>query len=64
MNLLLMSDENKSHYVYIKNFDRFMRNKTKSENIFFWKCCLQCFSSEKVWIEYKENCLIKNGKKV
>ena len=32
VDLLLISDENKSHYVYIK---------------YFCKCCLQCFSSEK-----------------
>ena len=29
MDLLLRPDENKSRYVYIKDFDRFMRNKTK-----------------------------------
>ena len=48
MDLLLISDENKSHYVYIKDFDRFMCNKTKNKNKkYFCKCCLQCFSSEK-----------------
>ena len=36
MDLLLITDENKSHYVYIKNFKRFMCNKTKirAKNIF------------------------------
>ena len=29
MDLLLISDKNKSHYVYIKDFNRFMCNKTK-----------------------------------
>ena len=49
MDLLLISDENKSHYVYIKDFNRFLCNKTKNKNKnYFWKCCLQCFSSEKV----------------
>ena len=28
----------------------------------FSKCCFQCFSSEKVLMEHKENCLIINGK--
>ena len=47
MDLLLISDENKSHYVYIKDFNRFMCNKTKNKNKkYFCKCCLQCFSSE------------------
>ena len=52
MDLLLISDENKLHYVYIKDFNRFMCNKTKNKNK---KCCLQCFSSEKILIEHKEN---------
>ena len=40
-----------------------MCNKTKNKNNkYFCKCCLQCFSSEKVLIEHKENCLIINGK--
>ena len=29
MDLLLVIDENKSHYVYIKDFDRFLLHKTK-----------------------------------
>ena len=32
MDLLLVIDENKSHYVYIKDFDRFMFHKTKNKN--------------------------------
>ena len=40
-----------------------MCKKTKNKNKkYFCKCCLQCFSSEKVSIEHKENCLIINGK--
>ena len=31
MDLLLIIDENKSHYVYIKDFGRFMFHKTKNE---------------------------------
>ena len=51
MDLLLISDENKPHYVYIKDFNRFMCNKTKDKNKkYFCKCCLQCFSSEKILI--------------
>ena len=41
----------KINYVYIKYLNRFMCNKTKNENKnHFCKCCLQCFSSEKVLI--------------
>ena len=61
VDLLLISNENKSYYVHIKDFNRFMCNKTKNKKC-FCKCCLQCFSSEKVLTEHKENCLIINGK--
>ena len=57
MDLLLISDKFKSHYVYIKNFDRFMFNKTK-----YRVQCLQCFSSEKIISEHKKDCLVLNGK--
>ena len=63
MDLLLVTDENKSHYVYIKDFDRFMFHKTKNKNKkWFCRSCLQCFSSESVLIKHKENCLSINGK--
>ena len=63
MDLLLLIDNDKSHYVYITDFDRFMFNKTKNENKkCFCKSCLQCFSSENVFIKHKENCLNINGK--
>ena len=32
MDLLLISDGNKSHYVHVKDFNRFMCNKTKNKN--------------------------------
>ena len=63
MNLLMISDENKSHYVYIKAFNIFMFNKTKCKNKkHFCRNCLQCFSSERVLIKYREVCLKINGK--
>ena len=63
MDLLLISDENKSHHVYIKDFNRFMCLKTKNKNKkYFCKYCLQCFNSEKDLIRHKENCLIINVK--
>ena len=43
IDLLLINDENKSRYVYIKNFNRFMFNKTKHINKkHFCKYCFQC----------------------
>ena len=35
MDLLLISNKNKSHYGYIKDFDRFMCNKTQNKNKVF-----------------------------
>ena len=41
--------KNKSYYVYIKDFNRFMCNKTKNTNKkHFFKYCLQFIGSEKV----------------
>ena len=37
MDLLLVIDENKSHYVYIKDFDRFMFLKTKNKKKTLWQ---------------------------
>ena len=60
---LLVTDDDKSHYVYIKDLDRFMFHKTKNKNKkWFCRSCLQCFSSESVLIKHKENCLSINGK--
>ena len=63
MDMLLLIDDDKSHYVYIKDFDRFMFHKTKNKNKkWFCKSCLQCFSSENVLIKHKEDCFSINGK--
>ena len=63
MDFLLISNNFTSHYVYIKDFNRLMFNKTKNKNKkYFYKSCLQCFSSEKVLKEHKEDCLMINGK--
>ena len=32
MDLLMITNENKSHYVYAKDFNRFLCNKTKNKN--------------------------------
>ena len=62
MNLLLAMDANKSHYVYIKYFDRFMFHKANNKNKkYFCKSCLQCFSSKNVLTEDKKVCLSING---
>ena len=63
MDLLLIHEENKSPYVYIKDFNRLMFNKSKNKNKkCFCRHCLQCFSCESILTEHKENCLVINGK--
>ena len=62
MDLLLVTDGNKSHYVYIKDFDKFMFLKTKNKNKkYFCKSYLQCLSSKNVLAEHKKVCLSING---
>ena len=62
MDLLLIISEKKSHYVYIKHFNRFMFHKTKNKNKkYFCKNCLQCFSNKNVLSNHKEVCLSING---
>ena len=63
VDLLLLINNNKSHYVYIKGFDRFMFHKTKNKNKkWFCNSCLQCFSSKNMLIKHKKNCLSINDK--
>ena len=62
MDLLLVTDGDISHYVYIKDFGKFMFHKTKNKNKkYFGKSCLQCFSSKNVSTKHKEVCLSING---
>ena len=62
IDLLLLYEDDKSHYVYIKDFNTFMFHKTKNKNKkWFCKSCLQCFSNENVMIKHKEDCLSING---
>ena len=62
MNLLLITDDENKHYVLIKDFNKFMYNQTKHrERKHFCMFCLQCFSSERVLTDHKENCIQVNG---
>ena len=63
INLLLLNDYDKSHYVYIKDFNRFMFHKTR--NKYKKGCCksgLECVSSENVLKKRQEDCRSINGK--
>ena len=62
IDLLLLINDDQSHYVYIKDFNTFMFHKTKNENKkWFCKSCWHFFSSENVLIKQREDCLSING---
>ena len=62
MNLLLITKDEKKHYVLIKDFNTFMYNQSKhKERKHFCMYCLQCFSSERILANHVNNCLTING---
>ena len=62
INLLLITEDKNKHYVLIKDFNRFMTHQTKHDGRkHFCMHCLQCFSSERVLNNHKDNCIQVNG---
>ena len=62
MDLVLITDGNKLHYVYTNDFNRLMFHKTKNKNKkYFCNSCLQCFSSKNLLTKHKEVYLSTNG---
>ena len=61
--LLLITQGEKQHYVFIKDFNEMMYNKTKhKERKHFCMYCLQCFSTDEILTKHKSNCMVINGK--
>ena len=62
MKLLLITKDEKKHYVLIKDFNAFMYNESKhKERKHFCIYCLQCFSSERILANHVNDCLTING---
>ena len=62
MNLLLITKDEKKHYVLIKDFNAFMYNQLKhKKRKHCCMYCLQCFSSERVLANHVNNCLTIKG---
>jgi len=62
MNLTLITEKEKQHYVLIKDFNKLMYKKTKHQHRkYFCMHCLQCFSSENVLNNHKTNCVTIYG---
>ena len=63
INLLLITKDEKKHYVLIKDFNAFMYNQSKhKERKHFCMNCLQCFSSKEVLDAHRKDCIVINGK--
>ena len=61
LNVLLISSEQNSHCVFIKNFNRLMYSKTKHrDRKHFCMPCLQNFSSREILNNHRERCLLIN----
>ena len=51
LNLILITKKDKSHYVFIKDFNRLMFSKTKQKDKkHFCMSCLQNFSTKEIFI--------------
>ena len=59
LNLLLITEGEKTHYVLIKDFNRSLFNKTKDKEK--KHLCMHCFSSEEILNKQKSNCMAING---
>ena len=63
LNVFLIKNENdESHYVFIKAFNRLMYSKTKhKDRKHFFMACLQHFTTKEILNSYRERCLLING---
>ena len=61
IGFLLINNKDRSHYVYIKDFNRFMYNKKSINKKQFWMNCLQCFSSKEILANHPRTSLEING---
>ena len=60
LNVLLISNEEKSHYVFIKDFSRLMYSEVKTKNQLkkhFFMSCLQNFTIKEILNKHRERCL-------
>ena len=61
LNVLLISNKEKSHYVFIKDFNRLMFSKTKdAHKKHFSMSCLQNFTTKEILNNHRERCLLIN----
>ena len=62
LNVLLINNEEKSLYVFIKDFNSLVYQKSKHKGRkYFWMHCLQNFTTEEILNKHKSHCLLING---
>ena len=64
LNVLLISDEEKLHYVFIKDFNRMMYSQADTKNKGKKHLCMHClqnFTSEEILNIHKERYILING---
>jgi len=65
MELLYITEGEKSHYVYIQNFNRLMFNfSNHKDNKHFCMRCLHCFISKNLLERHQPDCFAINGTQV
>ena len=63
LDVLLITEGKNQHYVWIKDFNRFMYNQNQHrEKKHFCRYCLQCFSTKEILCKHIPNCFTINGK--
>ena len=56
LNLLLITEKDKFHYVFIKDFNRLMFSRTKhKDKKHYWMSCLQNFTTEEILSNHKNS---------
>ena len=62
LNLLLITEKGKYHYVFIKDFNRLMFSRAKHKvKKHHCMSCLQSFTTEEILCNHKKQCLVING---
>ena len=63
LNVLLISNKEKSHYVFIKDFNKLMYSEVKTKDAYkkyFCMSCLQNLTTKEILNNHKERCLLNN----
>ena len=61
LNLLLITEKDKSHYVFTKDFNRLTFSRTKHKNKkHYCMSCLQNFTTEEILSNHKKQFLLSN----